>query len=167
MSTRRHPDSKAANPTIVPRFPRPFDGKKTVPPPVLTVNPADTIGKVDDMIVIDDIPRARDRVVCECGVELTRSYLEKHRLTAKHAAALAKATAKAGGAKQKKGGAVRNGHARAAAPGAPSEHGLNDADANADADAHEYTAFDRTYFEADSSSLMTNPYYSQDAYIHG
>ncbi|KDQ22543.1 hypothetical protein PLEOSDRAFT_1087150 [Pleurotus ostreatus PC15] len=163
MSTRRHPDSKVANPTIVPQFPRPFDGRKTVPPQVLAVNPADTIGKVDD--TIDDIPRARDRVLCECGVELTRSYLEKHRLTAKHSAAMAalrKATTNANSAKQKKGDVVPNGPGCATAPGIPNEHGQN----YADSDAHEYTAFDRTYFDADDGSLMTNPYYYQDAYIH-
>ncbi len=59
MSTRHHVDPWAANPTVVPQFPRPFDGNKTAPPQVLAIDPALTIGRPrtpDEIIDVDAIP---------------------------------------------------------------------------------------------------------------
>ncbi|KAF9489264.1 hypothetical protein BDN71DRAFT_334294 [Pleurotus eryngii] len=169
MSTRHHVDSRLANPTVVPRFPRPFDGKHAGPPPVLTVNPASTIGsanRLDDTIVVDDIPRARDKVVCECGGEVTRSYLEKHRLTPKHLALVAeqrKAGAKPRSPTQKKGDGAPKGLAHASASGKHSAHEQN----GANSDAHEYTVpLHPAYFDANNDILMTNPYHRADAFIY-
>ncbi|KAF4565737.1 hypothetical protein EYR40_002191 [Pleurotus pulmonarius] len=100
MSTRHHVDPWAANPTVVPQFPRPFDGNKTAPPQVLAIDPALTIGRPRtpvEIIDVDAIPdevavprtRAKAKVKCECGVRVTRSSLEEHRRTLNHRATIA------------------------------------------------------------------------------
>lgn len=133
--------------------------------------------------------------MCECGGEVTRSYLEKHRLTPKHLALVAaqhKARAKPHGArqKQKKGDGVPQGLARAtaSASGTPSAHAQDGECAasdnarypdgqgqracarqtpHADSDADECVVpLDSAYFDATYSTLMTNPYHRDDAFIY-
>ncbi|KAF7416050.1 hypothetical protein PC9H_002310 [Pleurotus ostreatus] len=169
MSSRHHIDPRAANPTVVPQFPRPFDGNKTAPPQVLAINPLLTIGTPrtptpDEIIDVDAIPRARDKVKCECGVVLTRSYLEKHRLTAKHLAAIATqrlAAANPKGQKQKKKAERTNAQARATGSGKANEHGQNGATSN----SQQYAVpFDQALFDAYNDNFMTSHYYAPDDY---